>query len=100
METKRTRIDRIMTDEWKKTTDRLGKPVLENENMMITLPIKYEGKTTKTGNDTIQVRGYKKKLPDLTIRFERYTIMGTKEIRNSDALDGKKIRVIIEVIGE
>jgi hypothetical protein len=84
---------------WKKSKDRLGKDVLESDGSMIMLPITYQGEATKTNYDNqIQVRGYRQKHSDLILTFTRWTKFGKKEIRNSDALEGKKIKVTIEVL--
>lgn len=90
----------VLKKKTKNGEDRLDKDVLENEDGdMICLPIRYEGKATKGMYDNdIEVRERKQKEPSLILRFTRWAKYSGKEIQKSDALDGKKVRIAIEVM--
>jgi len=86
--------------QWKKAKDDRNNDVLQAKTgHMIMLPIKFEGIAKKDDvQDAIRIRQYRQKSPDLTIIFNRYADYGNVKIKNGEALDGKKIRVTIEVL--
>ena len=79
--------------------DRSDKYLLQDENgFSYVLPITFTGKVKKQSDDSITVRGYRQKYPYIRINFYRYIISGKKKYKQPDALNGKKIKVTIEVL--
>lgn len=73
---------------------------LENGNQRIILPISFAGNACKSKcKSDLEIKRDGNKTADLILRFTRYTKVGKKIVRVSDALIGKRVKVTIEILG-
>ena len=88
--------DKNLLKKWYKAIDEtFGGEILtkDGDSNAICLPIRFAGKA-KNINNILEITEWKKKSPSLKMMFYRRTV---NESLN-EVLDGKKIRVTIEVI--
>ena len=74
--------------------DRMERTLEDGTTQSIFLPVRLEGRAKKDDRNRMALYGRKQKTPNLVMGFHKYII------NPSDALDGKKIRITIEVLEE
>lgn len=74
--------------------DRLERTLEDGAKQSIFLPVRLKGRAKKNNRGRLELYGTKQKTPNLTMGFYKYII------NPADTLDGKKIRVTIEVLEE